>query len=574
MIILYCGKIRREKAFEEFSANSLITRFVLDYFGDILKKRYAISLILISFMIISVMFIQVKSEKNNPVVEEITIEYIPSPQILIEKDDDFNNFAFPGNGDPDNPYMIQNLNITAPGSYGISISDVTKYFEIRDCYIFADDPIILDTVLSLETYVVNNTLKSDIFSGNGLHINQTDDILIQDNNFYNCAYGIYIENAINLTISENYFYENWYSIQGFHFVNSLIELNTFEKNYAFEIVNSGLLDIFNNTFLNHHLGLRFSTVDNTDLVDNVFIDTIEYAIYFHSGTDNKVYHNYFIRNAIHYLSQVYDDSHTIGNVWHYGGVGNFWSDLYEKTIYPIDGTDYTYDLYPFYNSDSDELNDYEEEKIYFTNAYDSDTDNDNIPDDYEVRNGLNPLVNDASGDEDLDELTNIQEYWFGTSPTDSDSDNDLMKDGYEVEHSLNPLVDDRDLDLDADGLTNFEEFNLGTFPNKIDSDSDGMEDKWEVDNSLNPLVNDAWDDPDEDYLNNFMEFIYNCDPSNNDTDGDSHIDGWEIAQGTNPNDSSDFPDESMTTVESSFALIGSIVSLIFIVGLCLRRRKR
>ena len=527
-------------------------------------------------MIISTILIQVKSETNNPIVDEELIEYIPSPQILIEKNDDFNAYGFPGNGDPSNPYLIQNLNITAPGSYGINISDVTKYFEIRDCYIFADEPIILNFVLSPETYIINNTIISDYLSGNGITIYQTDDTLIEKNYFYDCVNGIYIDNCINLTISKNNFYENWISIKAFHFGNSLIEYNIIEKSldYSIEIINSGSLDFFNNTLINNENGISFSTVDLSNLVDNVFLDNIGYAIEILSGIDDIIYHNYFIGNGLRYFSQAYDDAHSSDNYWDHNGVGNFWTDLDDRAIYPIDGSVYLYDHYPFYNSDSDDLNDYEEEKIYFTNAYDSDTDSDNIPDCYEVRNGLNPLLNDALGDEDLDELTNIQEYWYGTSPTDSDSDDDSMEDGYEVQYSLNPLADDRDLDLDADGLTNIEEFTLGTLPNKVDSDSDGMEDKWEVDNSLDPLVNDAWDDPDEDFLNNFMEFIYDCDPMNNDTDGDSHIDSWEIAQGTNPNDSSDYPDESMTTAESSFAIIWSIISMVFVVGLLAIRRKR
>jgi parallel beta-helix repeat protein len=556
--------------------NNLITRIVLDNFGDILKKKYGISLILISFMIISIIFIQVKSETNNPIVEELISEYVPSTQIFIEKNEDFNNYGFPGNGDPGNPYLIQNLNITAIGSYGISISDVTKYFEIRDCYIYADYPIILNFVLSPETLIFNNTLMTDYITGNGITINQTDDTMIQDNFFMDFINGMYIENCGNLTILDNHFDSCWNHIKAFHFGNSLVEYNTFEGSlyYSIDITNSDVLDIFNNTFFNNEHGIVFSTVDNTDIIDNVFKDNIGYGIRFLSCTDNKVYHNYFIGNGIRFLSQAYDDSHTTGNVWYYNEVGNFWTDLDDRIYYPIDGTDYVFDLWPFYNSDSDDLNDYEEEKIYFTNAYDCDTDDDNIPDDYEVRNGLDPLVDDAMDDEDSDELLNIQEYWYGTSPTDSDSDNDLMEDGYEVEHSLNPLADDRFLDFDGDGLTNYEEFNLGTMPNKVDSDSDGMEDKWEVDNGLNPLINDAWEDPDGDYLNNFGEFIYNCNPHSNDTDGDTHIDSWEIAQGTNPNNSSDYPDESMTTVESSYALIGSIASLIFVIGFYIRRRKK
>jgi hypothetical protein len=44
-------------------------------------------------------------------------------------------------------------------------------------------------------------------------------------------------------------------------------------------------------------------------------------------------------------------------------------------------------------------------------------DNYNIPDTWEVENGLNPLdTTDATLDNDSDGLTNIQEYQMGTDP--------------------------------------------------------------------------------------------------------------------------------------------------------------
>lgn len=48
-------------------------------------------------------------------------------------------------------------------------------------------------------------------------------------------------------------------------------------------------------------------------------------------------------------------------------------------------------------------------------ATDTDDDNDSMPDTWEVANGLNPLVNDASSDFDGDNFTNAQEYTLGNS---------------------------------------------------------------------------------------------------------------------------------------------------------------
>ncbi len=553
-----------------------------------MRKKIGLSLLIISMFLISIMFSQTRSEIDNVDNQDLETNYTISSPILIEKDLDFgpDGYNFPGSGFAADPYLIQNLNITAPGTYGIKISDVSAavHFEIRDCYILADDPIILNTILSPETVIINNTLIADFYSGDGIYVNNTDDLTIDDNYISECINGVYIENSNNLNIVNNHFNENIYAIQGYHFTGSLIEFNTFEKNRELYFGSSGNLDFFDNTFLNNDHGLRFSSVDFTVITDNIFIDNIGYAIKFLSGTDCKVYHNYFIRNGISFLSQVYDEAHLGGNEWDYGGVGNFWLDLGDKIYYPIDGDDSTFDYYPFYNSDSDSLNDYEEIILYNTNPYSEDSDSDDIPDDFEVYNGLDPLIDDASDDPDTDELTNIFEYYYGTIPLNPDSDGDLMPDGYEVFHALNPLVDDSSFDLDGDGFSNYQEYVLGLMPNKVDSDSDGMDDYWEHYNGLNPLINDAWEDPDDDKLNNFLEYIYACDPQDSDSDDDGHDDGWEILQGTNPNDPTDYPlttyepqpteTDTFPTEESTFFLIASLLALLIFTGFSLRKKRR
>ena len=122
----------------------------------------------------------------------------------------------------------------------------------------------------------------------------------------------------------------------------------------------------------------------------------------------------------------------------------------------------------------------------------------------------------AANDDDEDGLTNGEEQVYGTDPDDADSDDDGLPDGYEVDIvESNPLLND----TDSDGLDDIVEWNLtNTQPNNPDSDSDGLSDGAENNtHSTNP---NNWDS-DGDMLSDYAEiFTHSTDPNNEDTDED------------------------------------------------------
>ncbi len=128
-----------------------------------------------------------------------------------------------------------------------------------------------------------------------------------------------------------------------------------------------------------------------------------------------------------------------------------------------------------------------------TDAAKSDTDNDGMPDNWEIANTLNPLADDGGTDADLDGLSNLREYQHGTNPKLVDTDLDGLSDGEEVDVSgTNPL----------DGT---------------DTDQDGMSNDWETVRGTDLLVNDANADPDNDGVVSVIEYLRGTLPRNGDS---------------------------------------------------------
>jgi len=124
------------------------------------------------------------------------------------------------------------------------------------------------------------------------------------------------------------------------------------------------------------------------------------------------------------------------------------------------------------------------------NAYANvqDTDQDSLPDWWEIAMGLDPYssdgVNGPGADPDEDGLNNIAEFRSDTDPFVADTDRNGTPDANE--------------DYDGDGLSNIDETRNVTRPDIADTDDDGLNDALEVSSALNPR------DPSTPYYSRYM----------------------------------------------------------------------
>ncbi|MFK7911307.1 MAG: Ig-like domain-containing protein [Akkermansiaceae bacterium] len=170
-----------------------------------------------------------------------------------------------------------------------------------------------------------------------------------------------------------------------------------------------------------------------------------------------------------------------------------------------------------------------------------DSDNDGLPDAYELANttpssptGLDPsadLENGGSGDG----LTNAQEYFYGTDPNNADTDGDTLEDGPELagvgmRDPTSPIKADSDDDGLSDGVESntgnwVNSSDTGTDPNDLDVDKDGLKDGEETNTGT--------------YVSRFNT---GTNPYLPDTDADGRADWYEAAASlTDPNSDQDFP---------------------------------
>lgn len=247
----------------------------------------------------------------------VVIDYFDFATMKIETDKDWHKYIrtglIHGNGNPENPYIIENFSIKTFKRYGIYIANSQKNFIIRNCVIIPDGyGIFLSNIKMNEgvSVIENNELKVRGYGENGIRILDSNGIIIQNNTiseYYggitckgsgitirnniieSCDYGISIEDNENLLVVNNtlfdcgfyyysYFRDDKVGNEAFRFANnsvngkellilideSNLSLNQDKYSQIF-IQNGSNIHLENIAISNIHMGMMISDSSNISL---------------------------------------------------------------------------------------------------------------------------------------------------------------------------------------------------------------------------------------------------------------------------------------------------------------------
>ncbi|NHJ86617.1 MAG: hypothetical protein FK734_14215 [Asgard group archaeon] len=318
----------------------------------------------------------------NFTVKYDTNGYIEHSPIFISGDYGFLSYGFPGDGTKNNPYVIENFNITSTGTdEGISIYDTTKYFVIRNCYIESlYTGIVLGEIMNGTATIQNNLFVNNF---RAMQLFDISGLFVVNNTGLGNIIGIDLGNNYYSIIKDNYFYGKGivpsdfsYGIIAYKVFHSQVMNNTLENyEYGIRLINSNMNYLVNNTcnlcheassmsLLNSHYnriignsifnnsiddGIRLSTSSRNYLIYNHIENCSSYGIAIYANCKQNIIHHNIIINNTKVFSQGCD--YGFNNIWYDKNTleGNFWNDWIGTGNYSLEGSSNNYDYHPLVN---------------------------------------------------------------------------------------------------------------------------------------------------------------------------------------------------------------------------------
>lgn len=232
-------------------------------------------------------------------------QFIPHESIIITKNDDFESQGFPGLGTIDDPYRIEDFNITAIGS-SIRMFNLSAHFCIK--HIFLNGLSSAQSGIELHN-VTHGTVKNNVVINyllSGITLQNSRNTIIANNNVSNInkdwilGFGIFLEDSHNSTISNNTVSNN--NGYGIHFSrsnNGVISNNLVSNNNGegINLYYSNNNAIYNNIITNRYEGgIRISYSTEVTISNNIVYYNWE-GIYLYESNNVKISNNSVSHNG-------------------------------------------------------------------------------------------------------------------------------------------------------------------------------------------------------------------------------------------------------------------------------------
>ena len=245
--------------------------------------------------------------------------------IAIDGDADFSDTAllegWPGDGSPENPYIIDGLDIDLFGEDCpcINISNTRVSFIISNCNLTGDIGILLENVTNSE--LVSNTCNNNWF---GIWVRFSGSNTVAKNNCSNNGKaGIFLENVINCDLVNNTcISNNEDGIWQMWSENNTIANNTCTSNggHGIYLFKSRNTTVTNNICDNNNVaadeefggGIYICGSGSTSLFNNTCNDNTRYGLCIHDSNSNALENNTCNSNDIG-ISLVGSDYNTVTN---------------------------------------------------------------------------------------------------------------------------------------------------------------------------------------------------------------------------------------------------------------------
>ena len=226
-----------------------------------------------------------------------TAGHILNPVILIDGDADFASQLWPGAGTDEDPYRIENYNITGGSDDCIVIWNTRAHFIILNCTVQDNKGaggIGIHLLNVSNAQLVNNLCENNTY---GMRMQDCGSAAIINNTLTSCNRGISIEHTPGVPIHNNTFIGNAIGLYLGHSSDVNVSSNRFmQDDIGIHMLNDGSHTIYNNTFSeNSDTGIDVYSfcIDNT-IANNTFIDNGKYAIQLRESGGNTVANNTMI----------------------------------------------------------------------------------------------------------------------------------------------------------------------------------------------------------------------------------------------------------------------------------------